>query len=72
VAFFNLCVAGWCRFEYPQIPAYGGNDLLPGAGAGIFAPRLESDLRSIFVLFFSSLMPTSRGCMVALQKPIIS
>ncbi|BFI43036.1 proteasome inhibitor subunit 1 (PI31) [Marchantia polymorpha subsp. ruderalis] len=28
-------------FQYPEIPAYGGNDLLPGLGAGIFAPRRD-------------------------------
>lgn len=28
-------------FEYPEVPAYGGNDLLPGPGAGIFAPRRD-------------------------------
>ncbi|CAM6123185.1 unnamed protein product [Calypogeia fissa] len=28
-------------FAYPEIPVYGGDDLMPGPGAGIFAPRRD-------------------------------
>ncbi|KAL2610279.1 hypothetical protein R1flu_028852 [Riccia fluitans] len=29
-------------FVYPEVPAFGGNDLVPGYGAGVFAPRRDT------------------------------